>query len=101
MERYKNGPRPTPSSVCDPSNNGVTAHVGQTFRYLNIEAVLPLTTLLGEDLAEKECPAQSFNRGQFHRSEEHTSELQSRGHLVCRLLLEKKKNNKIVVRKRS
>src|SRR5436305_10141111 len=27
-----------------------------------------------------------------HRSEEHTSELQSRPHLVCRLLLEKKKN---------
>src|SRR5207253_5487920 len=27
------------------------------------------------------------------RSEEHTSELQSRGHLVCRLLLEKKKND--------
>src|SRR5439155_6808470 len=26
----------------------------------------------------------------FSRSEEHTSELQSRGHLVCRLLLEKK-----------
>src|SRR5207253_11103386 len=28
---------------------------------------------------------------QGDRSEEHTSELQSRGHLVCRLLLEKKK----------
>src|SRR5690625_5902878 len=28
------------------------------------------------------------------RSEEHTSELQSRGHLVCRLLLEKKKQIK-------
>src|SRR5690625_7020872 len=28
------------------------------------------------------------------RSEEHTSELQSRGHLVCRLLLEKKKEIK-------
>src|SRR5439155_3482428 len=27
----------------------------------------------------------------YDRSEEHTSELQSRGHLVCRLLLEKKK----------
>ena len=27
----------------------------------------------------------------FKRSEEHTSELQSRLHLVCRLLLEKKK----------
>src|SRR5439155_21334192 len=29
------------------------------------------------------------------RSEEHTSELESRGHLVCRLLLEKKKTNSI------
>src|SRR5256884_5888515 len=29
----------------------------------------------------------------FFRSEEHTSELQSRLHLVCRLLLEKKKNH--------
>src|SRR5690554_7180506 len=29
--------------------------------------------------------------GGFQRSEEHTSELQSRPHLVCRLLLEKKK----------
>src|SRR5439155_7291990 len=29
--------------------------------------------------------------GSDFRSEEHTSELQSRGHLVCRLLLEKKK----------
>src|SRR5437870_9807299 len=32
-------------------------------------------------------------RGAPPRSEEHTSELQSRGHLVCRLLLEKKKAN--------
>src|SRR3989442_9579829 len=32
--------------------------------------------------------------GEHHRSEEHTSELQSRPHLVCRLLLEKKKKNK-------
>src|SRR5207253_7753969 len=31
----------------------------------------------------------SYGSG-FLRSEEHTSELQSRGHLVCRLLLEKK-----------
>src|SRR5690625_7463575 len=29
--------------------------------------------------------------GYLRRSEEHTSELQSRGHLVCRLLLEKQK----------
>src|SRR5690625_6051863 len=33
------------------------------------------------------------NRSASIRSEEHTSELQSRGHLVCRLLLEKKKKH--------
>src|SRR2546429_4644460 len=33
----------------------------------------------------------TFLLGAFARSEEHTSELQSRLHLVCRLLLEKKK----------
>src|SRR2546422_2848209 len=35
------------------------------------------------------------------RSEEHTSELQSRLHLVCRLLLEKKKNKKLKREQRS
>src|SRR2546429_3813208 len=35
--------------------------------------------------------------GSVVRSEEHTSELQSRLHLVCRLLLEKKKNRVAVV----
>src|SRR5690625_5699156 len=34
------------------------------------------------------------NAEEVVRSEEHTSELQSRGHLVCRLLLEKKKPTK-------
>src|SRR3712207_7269725 len=34
------------------------------------------------------------------RSEEHTSELQSRQYLVCRLLLEKKKKNKITIKVR-
>src|SRR5687768_18174082 len=33
----------------------------------------------------------------FVRSEEHTSELQSRLHLVCRLLLEKKKKNNMLL----
>src|SRR5215469_17977999 len=33
-----------------------------------------------------------------HRSEEHTSELQSRRDLVCRLLLEKKKKNRAIMR---
>src|SRR5258708_28200229 len=34
-----------------------------------------------------------FEMAVLYRSEEHTSELQSPDHLVCRLLLEKKKNN--------
>src|SRR4051794_41520656 len=34
-------------------------------------------------------------RSTMRRSEEHTSELQSPVHLVCRLLLEKKKKNKL------
>src|SRR3989442_9999000 len=33
----------------------------------------------------------------YDRSEEHTSELQSRPHLVCRLLLEKKKKNRLIL----
>src|SRR3712207_7054095 len=36
-------------------------------------------------------------RGGLERSEEHTSELQSRQYLVCRLLLEKKKNQKTFI----
>src|SRR5271166_6867074 len=36
-------------------------------------------------------PQFRFEDDGMQRSEEHTSELQSRGHLVCRLLLEKKK----------
>src|SRR2546429_5319260 len=39
------------------------------------------------------CPFGLLRRMAAIRSEEHTSELQSRLHLVCRLLLEKKKNN--------
>src|SRR5690625_5371022 len=43
--------------------------------------------------AQKERPAMfaETSSSRSMRSEEHTSELQSRGHLVCRLLLEKKK----------
>src|SRR2546422_1591051 len=37
------------------------------------------------------CDIIALSHGHERRSEEHTSELQSRLHLVCRLLLEKKK----------
>src|SRR5436305_4824409 len=39
-------------------------------------------------------PGRTVYAGGASRSEEHTSELQSRPHLVCRLLLEKKKKTK-------
>src|SRR5436309_9517950 len=41
-------------------------------------------------------PCRSRSRGRDRRSEEHTSELQSRENLVCRLLLEKKKKKKTI-----
>src|SRR5437870_6341589 len=44
--------------------------------------------------ASREGPSPRGTLSPRVRSEEHTSELQSRGHLVCRLLLEKKKKNK-------
>src|SRR5689334_24056591 len=47
-------------------------------------------------LDQPEMDRGNLLRGQAApRSEEHTSELQSQFHLVCRLLLEKKKKNKI------
>src|SRR5690554_7282121 len=46
-----------------------------------------------KELAAARSKANSIG-GTARRSEEHTSELQSRPHLVCRLLLEKKKKNK-------
>src|SRR3989475_9597467 len=44
------------------------------------------------DQARSACDAPSEATQQAARSEEHTSELQSQSNLVCRLLLEKKKN---------
>src|SRR5437870_13457967 len=50
--------------------------------------------LLHVRLVHVELGNRGLHLGQGQRSEEHTSELQSRGHLVCRLLLEKKKKKK-------
>src|SRR5439155_23377305 len=56
--------------------------------------------ILGQDTRSRSTSARNHFGAQrsgipeFVRSEEHTSELQSRGHLVCRLLLEKKKEKK-------
>src|SRR5437870_11231662 len=66
--------------------------------------LFPYTTLFRSPAV---CDAQALTRSissrrpayaaATARSEEHTSELQSRGHLVCRLLLEKKKKQIYIV----
>src|SRR2546429_6628752 len=53
----------------------------------------PSRTSAGTNFAANGLGFTSPTRSCRQRSEEHTSELQSRLHLVCRLLLEKKKNN--------
>src|SRR2546429_1425857 len=59
--------------------------------------LFPYTTLFRSEPALEEPVLNlplALTLGHLHeRSEEHTSELQSRLHLVCRLLLEKKKTN--------
>src|SRR5437870_7766693 len=62
--------------------------------------LFPYTTLFRSCQATQAGPARRHRADSWtwtimpgsERSEEHTSELQSRGHLVCRLLLEKKKH---------
>src|SRR2546427_7488025 len=46
----------------------------------------------GRVLPTSDLPAVQGDPREAHRSEEHTSELQSQSNLVCRLLLEKKKH---------
>src|SRR5215510_16213353 len=54
--------------------------------------LFPYTTLFRSTTARRPSPRPICSMTVCcRRSEEHTSELQSRGHLVCRLLLEKKK----------
>src|SRR5699024_11581272 len=62
---------------------------------LGREGVVDLDELLGDDRALVEFAVDEVSG----RSEEHTSELQSRFDLVCRLLLEKKK--KLIIRVRT
>src|SRR5690554_7105730 len=50
-----------------------------------------MVVVVGLDAASYEKLQQHSIKTSMDRSEEHTSELQSRPHLVCRLLLEKKK----------
>src|SRR6266536_5875319 len=59
--------------------------------------LFPYTTLFRSRRWPPPCPHCAHGSTHHERSEEHTSELQSRVDLVCRLLLEKKKKNHIRV----
>src|SRR5690625_6346009 len=70
--------------------------VGQAMRYVDPAAVdAVLVSHLHADHIADLAGLEVLVR---YRSEEHTSELQSRGHLVCRLLLEKKNKLKLKVK---
>src|SRR5574343_2003175 len=58
---------------------------------LSLHDALPISAFRNLDMRPFICFSMSCGR---QRSEEHTSELQSHHDLVCRLLLEKKKNQK-------
>src|SRR5260363_480946 len=71
------------------------------FFFFNDTATTEIYTLSLHDAlpisSRSRCPAHRTPvwRCARHRSEEHTSELQSPDHLVCRLLLEKKKKKQL------
>src|SRR5258708_24478247 len=59
-----------------------------TTLFRSLHAADPARCRVDRDIFKK-----GTRQGSTHRSEEHTSELQSPDHLVCRLLLEKKKTS--------
>src|SRR3712207_6848416 len=62
---------------------------------MGLHFVVDLNTMELLQVEDTTPTAQPDGMGEYVRSEEHTSELQSRQYLVCRLLLEKKKKLKI------
>src|SRR5439155_19664586 len=89
---------PPPRSTLFPYTTLFRSPVGgrpMTDDQLILLAVLPIFRASTEGDRAPSSRTDRPGRGRWNigrtRSEEHTSELQSRGHLVCRLLLEKKK----------
>src|SRR3712207_8030501 len=72
-----------------------------TFEHNNVADNVDLAALIDQPVGDGRSYAtlrtDNARSGRDGRSEEHTSELQSRQYLVCRLLLEKKKKTPILV----
>src|SRR5690625_1545290 len=77
-----------------PADNPLIVHISNTSQLAQV------SQLDEEEQKRVELLASKFWPGPLTlvmpRSEEHTSELQSRGHLVCRLLLEKKNRQQVM-----
>src|SRR5207253_6500646 len=78
--------RPTPRSTLFPYTTLFRSRL--LLRARDVHAAVPVERRRRRQLGPAGRPRRNPAED---RSEEHTSELQSRGHLVCRLLLEKKK----------
>src|SRR5699024_11616053 len=94
------GPIPTTTmNMIEENINSKPAGFGYLLPFRRISATIP-TTIANSNVKVKIQPllpilliaSSNSSKVNVSRSEEHTSELQSRFDLVCRLLLEKKKN---------
>src|SRR5438034_7481116 len=90
--------RPPPRSTLFPYTTLFRSSLKQGF--LRVQRILPPSNTCGQHhvfrITARTATAiepGTFDSGGLIRSEEHTSELQSHSDLVCRLLLEKKKND--------
>src|SRR5690606_41656944 len=91
---------PLPSSPLLPYTTLFRSHAANALSlYADVEGVAAVLEQVvrndAEDLDVRHNALWRTSRSSASRSEEHTSELQSREKLVCRLLLEKKKKNAI------
>src|SRR2546422_7353043 len=85
--------RRPPRSTLFPYTTLFRSLCAETKRVIDHVNDLVVWICVQRDLVPAKCLGRLSDRA-WRRSEEHTSELQSRLHLVCRLLLEKKKKKK-------
>src|SRR3712207_8631028 len=86
--------RRPPRSTLFPYTTLFRSHVVVEVREARADELLHLGVAAGGERVQEEHQALTVaHQVRKVRSEEHTSELQSRQYLVCRLLLEKKKHN--------
>src|SRR5436305_9385244 len=84
---------PPPTELYTLSLHDALPIFSRAVRGCDSQKVPPTTASAAIPAAARPSQAGRCRTGAAPRSEEHTSELQSRPHLVCRLLLEKKKKN--------